>query len=130
MEFIVNYMENERLRHKLNVFTQKIYGVDFENWVARGYFEGDYIPYSFLQDGKIVSNVSVNRMHFFQNGVPKYYIQLGTVMTDEAFRKQGLAGKLIAHILNEYESKCDDIYLFSSPNALDFYRKMGFKESD
>ena len=106
MEFIFDYMENHTLRYKLNTLTQKIYGFDFENWMAGGYFEGDYIPYSFMQDGKILANVSVNRMHFIQKGVPKYYIQLGTVMTDEAFRKQGLAKKLVEHILKEYEDKC------------------------
>lgn len=130
MEFIFDYMENDILRHKLNTLTQKIYGFDFEDWMTGGFFEGDYIPYSFMQDGKILANVSVNRMHFIQNGVPKYYIQLGTVMTDEAFRKQGLARKLIENILEEYENKCDGVYLFSNPNALDFYRKTGFKESN
>ena len=54
MEFIFDYMENHTLRHKLNTLTQKIYGFDFENWMAGGYFEGDYIPYSFMQDGKIL----------------------------------------------------------------------------
>ena len=130
MEFIFDYMENHTLRHKLNTLTQKIYGFDFENWMAGGYFEGDYIPYSFMQDGKILANVSVNRMHFIQEGVPKYYIQLGTVMTDEASRKQGLAKKLVEHILKEYEDKCHGVYLFSNPDALGFYRRMGFKESD
>lgn len=84
MELIFDYMENDMLRHKLNALTQKTYGFDFEDWMAGGYFEGDYIPYSFMQDGKILANVSANRMHFIQNGVPKYYIQLGTVTTDEA----------------------------------------------
>ena len=130
MELIFDYMENGSLRHKLNTLTQKIYGFDFENWMAGGYFEGDYIPYSFMEDGKILANVSVNRMHFIQNGVPKYYIQLGTVMTDESFRKQGLARKLIEYVLKEYETKCDGIYLFSNPDALGFYRKTGFKESN
>lgn len=52
MEFVFDYMENDILRHKLNTLTQKIYGFDFENWMAGGYFEGDYIPYSFMQEGK------------------------------------------------------------------------------
>lgn len=129
MELIFDYMENDILRHKLNALTQKIFGFDFENWIAGGYFEGDYIPYSLMQDGKILANVSANKMRFIQNGVPRYYIQIGTVMTDEAFRKQGLAGKLVGHILGEYESKCDGVYLFSNPNARGFYRKMGFRES-
>lgn len=130
MELIFDYMENDKLRHKLNALTQKTYGFDFEDWMSAGYFGGDYIPYSFMQDGKILANVSVNRMHFMQSGVSKNYIQLGTVMTDEAFRKQGLAGKLVEYVLREYENKCDGVYLFSNPDALGFYRKMGFQESN
>ena len=103
MELVFDYMKNDTLRHQLNALTQKIYGFDFESWMAGGYFEGDYIPYSLMQDGRILANVSVNRMHFIQNGIPKYYIQLGTVMTDEAFRKRGLAGRLMEYVLKEYE---------------------------
>lgn len=128
MELVYDYMKNDSLRHKLNALTQKIYGFDFEHWMTGGYFEGDYLPYSFMEEGKILANVSVNKMKFVQNGVPKYYIQLGTVMTDNTYRKQGLARKLTEHILKEYEGKCDGIYLFSNLNAVGFYQKTGFKE--
>lgn len=129
MDLIYDYMRDDILRHKLNTLTQKIFGFDFEKWVTEGYFEGDYIPYSFLEDGEILSNVSVNRMNFIQNGVRKNYIQIGTVMTDESYRRQGLARRLMEHIFKEYENKCDGIYLFGNLNALDFYREMGFEES-
>ncbi|MCI7791363.1 MAG: hypothetical protein MR531_11425 [Lachnospiraceae bacterium] len=56
------------MRHELNELTQAAFGFDFESWVTKGYFEGDYIPYSLEEDGKILSNVSVNLMHFVQNG--------------------------------------------------------------
>lgn len=128
MELISDYMLNDKLRQKLNVLTQKTFGFDFESWVNGGYFEGDYIPYSFLEKDTIVSNVSANRMHLIQNGIEKEYIQIGTVMTDEVYRKQGLARKLMEHVIREYEGKCDGIYLFADLNALDFYRKMGFTE--
>ena len=128
MELISNYMRDDKLRHALNGLTQKTFCFDFEGWVTGGYFEGDYIPYSFIEDGKILANVSANRMQFMQNGVMKNYIQLGTVMTDEAYRKQGLAGKLIKHVVETYEKNCDGIYLFGNLDSLGFYRKMGFKE--
>lgn len=87
MELIKDYMRDADCRHRLNDLTRKTFGFDFESWVTEGYFEGDYIPYSFMKDGKIISNVSVNRMKFMQNGVVKNYIQLGTVMTDESYRR-------------------------------------------
>lgn len=128
MELISNYMRDDDLRHALNDLTQKTFCFNFEGWVTSGYFEGDYIPYSFIEDGKILANVSANRMQFMQNGVVKNYIQLGTVMTDEAYRRQGLAAKLIKHVVETYEKNCDGIYLFGNLEALGFYRKMGFRE--
>lgn len=128
MELIYDYMKDADKRHMLNELTQKTFGFDFENWVMGGYFEGDYIPYSLVEDGKMIANVSVNKMSFIQNGIPKNYIQLGTVMTDEVYRKQGLAKKLMNHIIEEYKDKCDGFYLFANLDALDFYRKVGFLE--
>lgn len=126
MELVSNYMRDDTLRHALNDLTRKTFGFDFEGWVTGGYFEGDYIPYSFVEDGKIVSNVSANRMCFWQNGVKRNYIQIGTVMTEEAYRKQGLAKKLIEHVVVQYADVCDGIYLFANLDALGFYDKCGF----
>lgn len=126
MELVSDYMRDPTLRHALNELTQTTFGFDFETWVTGGFFEGDYIPYSFIENGKVISNVSVNRMRFLQNGVPKYYVQLGTVMTAEDRRGRGLARKLMQHVLKEYEPECDGVYLFGDLDALDFYRKTGF----
>lgn len=128
MELIYDYMNDGQKRHKLNELTRKTFYFDFEEWVTGGYFEGDYIPYSFEENGKIIANVSANIMNFIQNGVTKKYIQIGTVMTDEKYRMQGLARKLMEYVISQYGGKCDGIYLFGDLSALDFYRKTGFVE--
>ncbi len=128
MELVCDYMRDDTLRHALNELTAKTFYFDFESWVTNGYFEGDYIPYSFIEDGKIVSNVSANRMIFLQNGVRKNYIQIGTVMTDKAYRKQRLARKLLAHVIEQYKNECDSFYLFANLDAVDFYAKCGFSK--
>ena len=130
MKYISDYMREEKTRHMLNDLTRKTFGFDFEDWVTKGYFEGDYIPHSIEHEGKIISNVSANRMQFMQNGVLKNYIQIGTVMTDETFRKQGLAADLIKRVIEEYKDVCDGIYLFGNLDALGFYQKMGFAMSN
>lgn len=126
MNFLTNYMTDSILRHKLNALTQKTFYFDFESWVTKGYFQGDYIPYSFENDGEIISNVSANIMKFNQNGCDKTYIQIGTVMTDQAHRNKGLASKLMKTVIDEYKDKCDGIYLFGDLGAVDFYKKLGF----
>lgn len=128
MELVFDYIRNDALRHQLNALTRKTFGFDFEKWVATGYYEGDYIPYSFVENGKMLSNVSANRMRFLQNGVECNYIQIGTVMTDEVHRNKGLARRLIEYVVAEYKDKCDGIYLFANLEALGFYRKTGFSE--
>ena len=127
MELISNYMTDDSSRKMLNELTLKTFGFEFDGWVKGGWFEGDYIPYSFVEDGRMLSNVSANKMHFMQRGVEKDYIQLGTVMTDESYRKQGLARKLIEHVLKTYGNECDGFYLFGNLDAVDFYLKNGFK---
>lgn len=128
MIFTCDYMRDDVLRHKLNDLTRKIFCFDFEDWVTNGYYEGDYIPYSFLEKDRMISNVSANKMCFMQNGIEKNYIQIGTVMTDPEYRKQGLAGKLLQKVVHEYEDRCDGFYLFANLNALHFYRELGFQE--
>lgn len=63
MEFICDYMKNAEQRHMLNELCKKTFWFDFEDWVV---------------NGRMLSNVSVNRMQFIQNGVRRDYIQLGT----------------------------------------------------
>ncbi len=128
MRLIKNYMNDISLRHELNALTQETFGFDFEGWVTNGYYEGDYIPYSYEEDGKLIANVSANRMEFVQNGKEKFYIQLGTVMTRKEFRNQGHARRLMENVLEEYAGNCDGIYLYGDLDALEFYEKMGFSK--
>lgn len=128
MEFICDYMRDGKKRAMLNELTRKTFWFDFEDWVSGDFYTGDYIPYSLEENGKLISNISANIMAFNQNGIRRNYIQLGTVMTDENFRRRGLARSLMERVLSVYEGKCDGIYLFGNLDALDFYRKMGFSE--
>ena len=127
MQLISDYMRDGKSRQMLNELTRKTFGFDFDFWVNGGYYEGDYIPYSFVEDGKMISNVSANIMRFMQNGTVKNYIQIGTVMTDESHRKQGLAAKLMAHVVEKYDKDFDGFYLFGDLSAYEFYKKCGFK---
>ena len=51
MEFIKGYMDSAQYRHALNDLTQAIFGFSFEDWYTAGYFEGEYIPYSYIVNG-------------------------------------------------------------------------------
>ena len=64
MKLITNYMLDDNLRRKLNILTRETFNFDFENWVTRGYFKGKYIPYSYIENDKIIANASANIMTF------------------------------------------------------------------
>ncbi|ARC86466.1 acetyltransferase family protein [Clostridium argentinense CDC 2741] len=122
-----NYKDDAKLRNSFNNLTEKTYGFNFEQWYEDGYWGDKYIPYSLLDGDKVVSNVSVSIIDFLILGEQKRYIQIGTVMTDEEYRGQGLCRVLMELALEEWEEKCDLIYLFANDSVLDFYPKFGFE---
>lgn len=126
MEFVKHYMADDGLRAALNALTRQTFGFDFEKWYAGGGWEGDYLPYSLMEGGRMLANVSANRMRFLQNGQERRYIQLGTVMTDKAYRRRGLAAQLMRAAMDDLRGKCDGFYLFGDLGALGFYDRLGF----
>ncbi|WP_066498821.1 GNAT family N-acetyltransferase [Abyssisolibacter fermentans] len=127
---VKNYKDDDKLRKSFNELTRKTFGFDFEQWYQQGYWQERYIPYSLLCDDVIVANVSVNTIDFLVNGELKHTIQIGTVMTDELYRNQGLITYLMETVFKEYEKRSDLIYLFANDSVLDFYPKYGFKKAD
>jgi len=127
VRLIRDYMQNAAARAALGALTQAAFGFDFEAWAARGFCaRGAYVPYSFEEDGRILSNVSVNRMEFCLNGEKRRWIQLGTVATREDMRGRGLARRLVEIALADSMDGCDGVYLFANPEAAGFYEKCGF----
>lgn len=127
---IKNYRDNEMLRASFNELAEKTFGIWFEDWYRNGYWGDAYNPYSMVYEGKVVANVSVNQMDFIWDGVRKHFLQLGTVMTDEAYRHQGLIRELMDEIDKDYEGKADGMFLFANDSVLDFYPKFGFKMAE
>lgn len=121
-----NVKNDPALRASFNALAQKTFGLDFSGWYDAGCWTSLYVPHVLLDGGAVVSNVSVNRMQFELRGVTRHYIQLGTVMTAEAYRGQGLNRWLIEHILAEYRDKVDGVYLFANDSVLDYYPRFGF----
>ncbi len=120
------YKDDIALLDSFNELTRNTFGFDFTGWHEGGHFSDMYVPHVLLDREKIVSNVSVNRMQFDMGGVIKNYIQIGTVMTDQEYRGQGLNRKIMESILQEYAGKADGIYLFGNDSVLEYYPKFGF----
>lgn len=129
-QIIKNYRHQDHLRHSFNTLAGKTFeGLDFEPWYQNGYWSDRYNPYSIVIDGEIAANVSVNLIDFMWNGERKHLIQLGTVMTEERFRNQGLIKQIMNEIDKDYHHNVDGFYLFANDSVLDFYPKFGFHKA-
>lgn len=127
---IKDYKDHTKYRHSLNKLAQKTYGFDFEEWYRQGYWTDKYMPYSLLNNEEVVANVSVNTIDFLMDGKLRHTLQIGTVMTEEAYRNKGLSRELMNIILKEYEDKYELIYLYANDTVLEFYPKFGFNQAE
>lgn len=126
---IKNSMSSEKRRKGYNALARKTFGLDFENWYGSGHFDGSHIPYTVFDGDNAVANISVNLMDVRYNGQIKRYIQLGTVMTDKQYRKQGLQRIIFDEIMADYSGKFDAMFLFANKNVTEFYPKFGFEKA-
>ncbi|MED2009017.1 GNAT family N-acetyltransferase [Brevibacillus borstelensis] len=130
LAFMKNYKTNEALRRSLSELAASTFGIQFETWYQKGFWNERYIPFSFVEGETVVANVSVNLLSLIMDGEKKKAIQIGTVMTHPEYRKQGLSARLMNKVLEEYENQYDFMYLFANKTVLDFYPRFGFKPAE
>src|SRR5574344_952706 len=114
IEIRKNYRDDKQLRDSFNELSEKTFGLSFENWYQNGYWKDNYNPYSVIVDGKVVANVSVNRINTMMSGEKKYFIQLGTVMTDEEYRGRGCIREIQKENDKEYDDQRAGKYVFEN----------------
>lgn len=128
MTIVKHYRENPQLRGSFNALAKATFGLNFENWYRMGYWGDNYEPYSVLEEGKIVANVSLNRTDMVIDGQRRRLYQLGTVMTYPEYRNRGYIRSLMAEIEKD-TADADGIYLFGNDSVLEFYPKFGFAQN-
>lgn len=120
-------MTNDILRAEYNRLTMETFGFSFEDWYQNGYWSEFHMPYTLFQEGKAIANVSVNKQEILWREKVYHCIQLGTIMTDRAYRNQGLSRILMEEVKHDWEGKCDAMFLFANESVLDFYPRFGFE---
>lgn len=128
-QFIKDYKNNDAYRLSFNRLARQTFSIDFEKWYQEGFWNENYVCYSFHMGNEIVSNASLNTMELIIEGTIKKAIQIGTVMTDPSHRRQGLALKLISKILEDYDPLYHLYFLAADDEAVPLYEKCGFKYS-
>ena len=123
------YRDNKELRDSFNELAEKVFGLNFEGWYKNDFWKEAYDPYSVIEDGKVVSNISVNRCDMNYKGKTVHLIELGTVMTDPDYRGRGYARLLMERVMEDIKD-ADGIYLYGNDSVAEFYPKFGFTESN
>ncbi len=81
--------------------------------------------YSLFDKDKIVAHITASLFTSSWDNQPRTVLQVGTVMTDEAYRNRGLSRFLMEYILKIYKDKSDGILLFANETVYQFYPKFG-----
>ena len=126
MEIIHGYRSDKALRDSFNQLAEQTFGLNFEGWYQNGFWGDSYDPHSIVIDGRVVSNVSVNRTDLVIGGKRYRILQLGTVMTASEHRGRGYGRAIMEYIEKEY-ADVDGIYLFGNDGVVDYYPKFGFR---
>jgi len=126
MNIVSGYRANKALRDSFNRLAEQSFGLNFESWYQNGFWGDNYDPHSIVIDGRVVSNVSVNRTDLEIGGRRYRILQLGTVMTDPDFRGRGFSRAIMEHIEKKY-ADAEGIYLFANDTVVDFYPRFGFR---
>ncbi|RSK25975.1 GNAT family N-acetyltransferase [Bacillus sp. HMF5848] len=129
MEFVKGYKDNDVLRASFNELALQTFGIQFEDWYKAGFWTEKYEPYSFVDSGMVIANVSVNKLNLQIGGSSYSAVQLGTVMIHPDYRGQGLSAKIFEKIFTDY-ADVDVMYLFANETVLDYYPKFGFEKID
>ena len=126
LQVIKDYRNNDEYRRSFNELAGLVFGIDFEGWYQMGGWNENYLCYSCLDAGKVVANVSVNKMDLVWEGKRTKALQVGTVMTHPEYRGLGLATRLMQEVLRDYSGTYPYIYLFAHEGAAGFYSQFGF----
>ncbi|WP_346401773.1 GNAT family N-acetyltransferase, partial [Listeria monocytogenes] len=98
-EMISDYKDNKMYRDSFNRLAESTFDINFEEWYRDGFWNDKYICYSYIDDNKVIANVSINKMNLIYQGEDYRALQIGTVMTHPDYRGQGLAKKLLEHVI-------------------------------
>ena len=98
MNIIHSYRNDKALRDSFNRLAEQTFGLNFEGWYQNGFWKENYDPHSIVENGTVLSNVSVNRTDLLIAGRQYRILQLGTVMTAESCRGRGFGRAIMEYI--------------------------------
>ncbi|KNY27526.1 GNAT family N-acetyltransferase [Pseudobacteroides cellulosolvens] len=124
MQILFNNGNDKNYQVMLNKLLKDIF-LDFQFWYDLNMWDDKYESYSIMENGEIVSNISVFKTQVLLNNKQYSALSLGSVATKPECRGKGLSRILMEHILKKYDNM--PMYLWANENVVDFYPKFGFE---
>ena len=127
MEYHENYPHNPVLKNQFLDFLILIFGLDLRPWEKAGYWDTNYRPFTYFQNGRAISHVCLYSMDMTVNGRRTRVAQISGVGTHPDYRRQGLNRELTEKAIAWARPNHDFFFLFSDADAVSFYQKCGFR---
>ena len=128
LTFRSHYWDDPAARLALIRFTRELHGLDLSAWYDHGFWDRDYVPFSFFDGERIVANVCVYLLPMVIAGRQYVTPQVSAVGTDPVHRRRGLNRELTTRALEWCGGRASQFsFLFADEDAFPFYEKCGFR---
>lgn len=125
-----SYWDDPLARGAFKRFIKAIHGLDLSEWESGGYWDNAYTPFSYFDGQEIVSSVCIYSLSAVVNGKKMRVAQISGVGTVPEWRRKGLSRRLTDAGLHWAQGTHGAVFLFSSAEAIPFYKACGFKPID
>ena len=115
------------MRNSFFDFAKEIFGIEFKKWYESGFWKDDYVCYSLVDNGRIISNVSFSRLDMMIEGKMFKAVQIGTVGTLSPYRGKGLSKHLMEKVIGDNKDGADFFFLSANRSVINFYQRFGFR---
>ena len=105
---------------------REVFGFSFAPWFSRGLWDERYESHAFVEDGRMLSNISLFKSDLVVAGKRMRAHQFGGVATRKEARGKGLSRELMEQIIKRYPETPS--YLATHPGVADFYPRFGFRK--
>ncbi|PFZ11427.1 GNAT family N-acetyltransferase [Bacillus pseudomycoides] len=123
-----NFFVEESKKERLFQLFEEVFRIPIQtlqNFEANGFGDTTYKPFSYLQEGQVIANVSMFSLPMFVNGERIYAAGIQSVMTHPEYRRKGLMKQLLCKVLQEIDTKYECAILFTEKPEL--YEPFGFR---
>jgi GNAT superfamily N-acetyltransferase len=127
LSFRTRYWDDPDARAAFIAFIKTIHNVDFTEWNAAGYWDEDYVPFSYFSGDRLVANACIYTMQAIVHGEPCRIAQVSGVGTVPEYRLKGLNRRLHETALRWALAEHRFAFLFADDDAMPFYAKVGFR---